>query len=56
MADGARGRAPLVRGGEAVGGRGGGAFTYFTTCIEGRAGGVNDRLALNVGKIGADNL
>lgn len=33
-----------------------GSFTYFTTCIEGGAGRVNDSVALHDGNVGLDNL
>lgn len=33
-----------------------GSFTYFTTCIEGRVGRVNDNVALHVGNVCLDNL
>lgn len=31
-------------------------FTYFTTCIEGGVGRVNDSIALHDGDVGLDNL
>lgn len=34
----------------------GGSFTYFTTCIEGGVGRVNDSVALHGGDVGLDNL
>lgn len=33
-----------------------GSFTYFTTCIEGGAGRVNDSVALHGGNVSLDNL
>ena len=33
-----------------------GSFTYFTTCIEGGAGRVNDSVTLHDGNVGLDNL
>lgn len=33
-----------------------GSFTYFTTCIEGGVGRVNDSVALHGGNVGLDNL
>lgn len=32
------------------------SFTYFTTCIEGGVGRVNDSVALHDGNVGLDNL
>lgn len=46
--------------GEQTGSRGvcgvSGSFTYFTTCIEGGVGRVNDSVALHDGNVGLDNL